>query len=1324
MRQLIVGVVCVLMILWTNSLVTEAKTMQGAEITMSPDGKAFTTCEGDTSTSWYENDYEISTGVKSTIKEPGTGEHGYVRTRRDEVPISLWRVVWKTGRCIHSVYPEGNQYHGVVFGKNPCYSSYYSGWFPCCADCGEMIDYCCFYMSDKVAATIKKLDLSKAYYYRCPHCNNLEQAADLPTHNCKGVSANRYFVRYHANFGSGFMEKSTHMVNNATEYEGCAVTPQTKLNLNTFVRNGYEFAGWNTKKDGSGKSYADGATIYNLCMEENSSITLYAQWRKKASYLEIDPNGGRYQGKEGIQKITGYFQSEYEVDTDLLSAPMGSVVHFDTCGGEYLADMRGKNVFDSWSYLQPFHGKMQNGIYQFLGEAGTTDRIIANYKQEAIILPVAEKEGYSFGGWYEDMEGLIPIGQGGDRFQPDEDITLYAKWVELQLLSKDNYLVNQGKGAVDLSWNQEDKQNKVYEIFQKKENELWTKLSSIENSAGDSKVSKTIFYSGEEGSYTVPESGFYTLELTGAQGGNYGIYKGGKGGSVEGTLFLQKGEKLEYILGGQNGYNGGGSSHIYGNGGGYSIVSTKRLGTIMIAGGGGGASEAENGGLGGSTEKVVEGMDGTNGEAGGGGGYRGGSSGSVDIHYHIEECEHLHIGTPTTYGGCYTKLVRCGSRDIEFKVTNSVFSYGNIADDGGVKICKICNSYECMGHLTEYGSYFCRRCGNEEKYPISICSAMTGYALNCDEKYRCGLEDGQVLMVQTSGGGTNYVNGKICINHAQKSGIHLGDGNLIIQSKQLGVWETMEQKGVKATDCAAPQAISMESVKKTAVSDEEIRITFARPQDNGTAYYHQVKSYDKNKDGLMCESNITKNILTSQVIGYRYAIDKKSDTIMGANNLFLADTKDSSFLTVSSEDKASYLHIAAQDKAGNIGPTIHINISKEDIVYWPLITEKILLGDSVNIAKSEEENTYYVKADNSTPIQLTLTGMLCGTARKEYQIDEAVFVIHSMDDNIEDGIFTVIIPKRDKVYAGNYTYLSEYLYKRHSGNDSVKDGLYTLAQRYNMCRNISVKQKLILSDQLDGKKIRIMPRVVAIGEKETTYSKEESDLLNSIYLIGDSRGPLIEGAQYLDEFGDVENLQEGYEVKLEAMDTGSGVAQFYVEVRNRDNGMVKYYEDTSLSGKIELFLEPQDPIFMGNFSIVVYAKDRVGNETTIHKGVLEVGIEAEISRILEPHTSVFKCGESGVLDITTWGYVEKVVVSFPDSFSKMDGSLNRTIYYEIPGFIKREKIIFQVPYDIPDEKITVQVTAYKNGEEYKAEPQLLTMEIQGDIRNEIRTRLR
>ena len=54
----------------------------------------------------------------------------------------------------------------------------------------------------------------------------------------------------------------------------------TALNANTFTREGYNFLNWNTAADGTGDSYADGATV-NL----TENTTLYAQWEHQCGYF-------------------------------------------------------------------------------------------------------------------------------------------------------------------------------------------------------------------------------------------------------------------------------------------------------------------------------------------------------------------------------------------------------------------------------------------------------------------------------------------------------------------------------------------------------------------------------------------------------------------------------------------------------------------------------------------------------------------------------------------------------------------------------------------------------------------------------------------------------------------------------------------------------------------------------------------------------------------------------------------------------------------------------------------------------------------------------
>ena len=53
---------------------------------------------------------------------------------------------------------------------------------------------------------------------------------------------------------------------------------EVKLNANTFTKDGSDFAGWNEAADGSGKAYADGATV-----TPTGNLTLYAQWQAKSA---------------------------------------------------------------------------------------------------------------------------------------------------------------------------------------------------------------------------------------------------------------------------------------------------------------------------------------------------------------------------------------------------------------------------------------------------------------------------------------------------------------------------------------------------------------------------------------------------------------------------------------------------------------------------------------------------------------------------------------------------------------------------------------------------------------------------------------------------------------------------------------------------------------------------------------------------------------------------------------------------------------------------------------------------------------------------------
>ncbi|MBR0133865.1 InlB B-repeat-containing protein, partial [Candidatus Saccharibacteria bacterium] len=84
-------------------------------------------------------------------------------------------------------------------------------------------------------------------------------------------------IVYNANGGTGTMSDTT------------GVTDQTvQVATNSFTRAGYTFTGWNTKADGSGTDYSEGAD-YALTA---TNLALYAQWSANPSKIVYDANGG------------------------------------------------------------------------------------------------------------------------------------------------------------------------------------------------------------------------------------------------------------------------------------------------------------------------------------------------------------------------------------------------------------------------------------------------------------------------------------------------------------------------------------------------------------------------------------------------------------------------------------------------------------------------------------------------------------------------------------------------------------------------------------------------------------------------------------------------------------------------------------------------------------------------------------------------------------------------------------------------------------------------------------------------------------------------
>jgi surface protein len=91
------------------------------------------------------------------------------------------------------------------------------------------------------------------------------------------IEAPKHTVSFDANGGAGTM---TPLVVNEDE--------ATPLTANSFTREDCAFKGWNTKADGSGTAYADGADI--TVSAAMGDTTLYAQWVQATATLKIGQN--------------------------------------------------------------------------------------------------------------------------------------------------------------------------------------------------------------------------------------------------------------------------------------------------------------------------------------------------------------------------------------------------------------------------------------------------------------------------------------------------------------------------------------------------------------------------------------------------------------------------------------------------------------------------------------------------------------------------------------------------------------------------------------------------------------------------------------------------------------------------------------------------------------------------------------------------------------------------------------------------------------------------------------------------------------------------
>jgi uncharacterized repeat protein (TIGR02543 family) len=223
---------------------------------------------------------------------------------------------------------------------------------------------------------------------------------------------NSYTVTFDPNGGTGSMS------NQSGNYNTTAA-----LTSNAFTRTGYTFAGWNTAANGSGTSYADGAS-YTF----TASIALYAQWTINSYTVTFDPNGGTgsMSNQSGNYNTTAALTSNAFTRTGYTfagwntSANGSGTSYADGASHTFTASI---TLYAQWtinSYTVTFDPN---------GGTGSMSNQSGNYNTTAALTSNAfTRTGYTFAGWNTAANGSGTSYANGANYTFTASITFYAQW--------------------------------------------------------------------------------------------------------------------------------------------------------------------------------------------------------------------------------------------------------------------------------------------------------------------------------------------------------------------------------------------------------------------------------------------------------------------------------------------------------------------------------------------------------------------------------------------------------------------------------------------------------------------------------------------------------------------------------------------------------------------------------------------------------------------------------------------------------------------------------------------------------------------------------
>ena len=137
--------------------------------------------------------------------------------------------------------------------------------------------------------------------------------------------------------------------------------------------------------------------------------------------LKVNPNGGKWNNTTAISTIEGKIGEIIAIENP--EVPEGYTINFNGNGGNSPTSIKSTKTFDKWEVIGS--GTLTEKQYKFGTSEGTLN---AKYTDNEITLPTPTRTGYTFIGWYDAQTGGNKIGNGGEKYLPSSNITMYPQW--------------------------------------------------------------------------------------------------------------------------------------------------------------------------------------------------------------------------------------------------------------------------------------------------------------------------------------------------------------------------------------------------------------------------------------------------------------------------------------------------------------------------------------------------------------------------------------------------------------------------------------------------------------------------------------------------------------------------------------------------------------------------------------------------------------------------------------------------------------------------------------------------------------------------------